>query len=97
MFSLRTPPFQADSTTRPYNIDSYFVVRSIGATGKIYGSMSISTDNEEAGFGTTTNIGELTVDTTGALAITATAKFDASNGNHFANIQIGSIEILKSA
>lgn len=79
-----------------YDLDLYFNVRSIGASGSIwpmghahFGNPDETDYSHDLAAGT--HIGAITVDTTSALAITVAALFTASDSDHSANVQGGLI------
>lgn len=88
--------FPVNTTTEQYDVDIYVNTRSIGATGKIYAGTTASTQLDRAGTGRSSAIGEATVDTTGALAITFTAQYSASDAQHAITIQAGVITITNA-
>ena len=83
-----------DSTTKHYEINVSLVVRSIGASGKVVAGGTISAAGDGAGSNALSNP-QLTLDTTGALAVTVTSQFGGSDAQHFTEIEAGEIYHLK--
>lgn len=93
-----------DGAERPWRLTAMISVRAVGASGSLIAQGElVGNDNvneakhlllaEDSGYAP---LGAITKDTTGALAITVTAQFGASNASHKINIKQGMIQRIIS-